>query len=107
MANRSHRLARFREALHEFDRPRIHPQLVGIHYPTRQQQSIEILGIRGIKRNVDRDFLAPVFMIPSFHFRARRRNDQCGRARVVQRLSRFQQLRLLKPICYKNCHSFP
>src|SRR5579862_8160252 len=43
-------------------------------------------------------------MVPSFYFRARRRNYLRGCARFIERLSRLDQLRLFKPIGYKNCH---
>src|SRR5690606_11395384 len=91
----SDRLPLIDEMACEGDGARVHPQLVGVHDTTREDQRVVVRGTRAIEGDVDLDLIAPLRVVPCPHAPLLGRNDVRRGAGLLERPLRLQRLDLL------------
>ena len=106
MTNCGDRWAGCCETLHELNRLRHHSKPIRIHDSTRKRKRVIVFAFGRLQLHVDRNFIAPLFMIPSLHFAFYRRDNLRGCTCVIKGPPRSEQFRLFESIGDKNRDSF-
>jgi hypothetical protein len=57
-------LSGFEEAAHEAHGALVHSQPIGVHHAAGKHECVELIGARAVEREIDRDLIAPMIVLP-------------------------------------------
>jgi hypothetical protein len=102
VTNRGDRAPALRKLSRKLNRLGLLAKVLRVLFASGQQQGVVLAFIRVVERNIDRDSVTPMVLVPPFHFLWFSRNYVAGCTGFLKGLTRFHQFGLLKPIHHQN-----